>query len=77
VLARRGFLLLGLVAGLGLGYLYYTRQVPIYQSGARLLILQSQNSLGNQYIGPTPVTRLPGMAVKPHPMIQSPLVVSR
>ncbi|MBI3466418.1 MAG: polysaccharide biosynthesis tyrosine autokinase, partial [Planctomycetes bacterium] len=78
VARRKSFLLLGLAAGAALGYLYYTRQAPIYQSGARLLILKSENNLGNQYIGAFSRYQTPQERLSNHiMMIQSPLVVEQ
>lgn len=78
VARRKEYLLLGLVAGVALGYLYHTRQVPIYQSGARLLILKAENNLGNQYIGAFARYQTPQERLSNHiMMIQSPLVVEQ
>ncbi|HEX6985298.1 MAG TPA: polysaccharide biosynthesis tyrosine autokinase, partial [Planctomycetaceae bacterium] len=42
LMRRKWLLLFGLALGAGLGYLYYTRQPPVFQSSVRLLVTQSR-----------------------------------
>lgn len=42
---RKGIILLGLILGLGLGYLYFTKQEPVYRSDAKMLMIELKPSL--------------------------------
>ncbi len=42
---RKGLLLFALIAGLGLGYLYFLQQVPSYQSTTQILIVEERAKL--------------------------------
>ena len=45
LLMRRLWLIVfGSLIGLGLGYLYFTKQIPIYQSSARILVVRERTS---------------------------------
>lgn len=46
ILRRKWLLLFGLALGAGLGYLYFTQQPPVYQSGVRILVSQNRPPLG-------------------------------
>jgi len=41
---RLWLIILGGILGVGLGYLYFTKQIPIYLSSARMLVIRERNS---------------------------------
>jgi len=53
---RKGLVLLGLLVGLALGYLYFLRQVPVYQSAAQVLIVEDRPQLPIEGIDVRPST---------------------
>ncbi len=44
LLRRLWLIVFGSLIGLGLGYLYFTKQIPIYQSSARILVVRERTS---------------------------------
>ncbi len=42
---RRGLIVVSLIVGLALGYLYYVKQDPVYQSSIEVLVVEDQSNL--------------------------------
>jgi capsular exopolysaccharide synthesis family protein len=41
---RKGFVLLGALLGLGIGFLYHTQRAPVYQTSCQLLVIKRQST---------------------------------
>lgn len=74
LLRRLWLIILGGVVGLGMGYLYFTKQIPVYLSSARLLVVRERASVEIPIRGIEPRVEADTTATI---LIRSPLIVSQ